>query len=268
MNSKPLTPDASLPNRLAFIPSFSRIKPALLHFLISLTIFSVLLAVITLIWYPTPFFTASGGWEGIRLVAFVDIVLGPVLTLAVSNPSKARKALMGDMSVIIAAQLLALGFGIFTVYNQRPVAIVFWEDAFYAVEAKDLTQQHYDLAQLSAFDSGSPPYIYAEKPASVEGKLEMVELIREKNLPPFSMPELYRPLDKAVIEEQQMYEVNINGIITRNPDMKKQLDRVLQAHHLAMADAHYFVLKSRYHNIVIVFNADRERIGYLSAPLK
>ena len=159
-----------------------------------------------------------------------------------------------------------MGFSPFI--TRRPVAVVFWESAFYTVEAKELKQQNYDLAQLSAFGSSSPPFIYAEKPATVEGKLQMVESIREKNLPPFSMPELYRPLDKTVIEALGIFEVDIHEIVTHNPDMKKQLDRVLQAHHLAMSDGHYFALNSRYHNIVIVFDADRERIGYLSAPHK
>ena len=40
-------------------------------------------------WFPDFYYAIDGGWEGMRLIIGVDLVLGPMLTLVVF---KARKA--------------------------------------------------------------------------------------------------------------------------------------------------------------------------------
>ncbi|KAB0769044.1 hypothetical protein F7O87_33620, partial [Pseudomonas aeruginosa] len=61
----------------------SRWRAFFIHLLISLAIFIVLLAIICLWWYPGALFEIAGGWQGVRIVAAVDMVLGPLLTLVV-----------------------------------------------------------------------------------------------------------------------------------------------------------------------------------------
>ena len=59
----------------------SRFSAFSIHFGISLLIFAALSAVILLVWYPGYFFELDGGWEGLRIIIGVDLVLGPLLTL-------------------------------------------------------------------------------------------------------------------------------------------------------------------------------------------
>ena len=67
------------------------------HLGISLIIFIILGYLILFHWYPDFFFTSDGGWQGIRIVAFVDLVLGPVLTLVVFNNKKPKAELRRDL---------------------------------------------------------------------------------------------------------------------------------------------------------------------------
>ena len=59
-----------------------------IHFFASLLVFSIFVYVLLTQWYPEPFFNASGGWQGLKLVILVDLVLGPLLTLIVYNRKK------------------------------------------------------------------------------------------------------------------------------------------------------------------------------------
>ncbi|MCG6936115.1 MAG: hypothetical protein LJE73_09510, partial [Proteobacteria bacterium] len=66
----------------------SRWRAFLIHLGISLVIFLILAYIILIKWYPVPFFYTDGGWQGVRIVAAVDLVLGPLLTLLVYKHGK------------------------------------------------------------------------------------------------------------------------------------------------------------------------------------
>ena len=102
-----------------------------IHLVASLAIFLSLSAVIVFMWYPGPLFQIDGGWEGLRIVAFVDVVLGPLLTLIVYRAGK--PGLKIDMGIIIALQVAALGYGIITLHDNRPVLLVFADDRINAI---------------------------------------------------------------------------------------------------------------------------------------
>lgn len=96
----------------------SRWVAAGIHLAISLIVLGILLIVITQYWYPGVFIHI-GGYQGIKIVAGVDIVLGPLLTLIIYNTQK--KSLKFDLAAIATCQLLALSGGMYLVHNERPV---------------------------------------------------------------------------------------------------------------------------------------------------
>ena len=98
------------------------------HFSISLAVFAVLVFLMMKIWYPGDLFFMDGGWEGLKIIAPIDLILGPVLTLLFYRPWK--KSLKFDMAVIAAVQISALSYGVFSAYQQRTAAIVFAETRF------------------------------------------------------------------------------------------------------------------------------------------
>ncbi|NOT84281.1 MAG: hypothetical protein HOP02_05730, partial [Methylococcaceae bacterium] len=120
--------------------NITRTKASLIHFCISLAAFSIIFFILFTLWYPEPYFTASGGWQGLKIAASIDLVLGPLLTLIIYNPSKSTRELSLDLSVVACIQTAALIWGVMTIYNQRPVAVVYWEDSFFTVAATDLNR--------------------------------------------------------------------------------------------------------------------------------
>ena len=47
----------------------------LLHFAVSLIVFVALVAIMRLIWYPGDLFFMDGGWQGLKILAPIDLVL-------------------------------------------------------------------------------------------------------------------------------------------------------------------------------------------------
>lgn len=72
-----------------------RVKVTLIHFLWSLIIFLVVVILLVFFWYPVPNFNASGGWQGLKIAASVDLVLGPLLTFVIFNPKKSKSETHG-----------------------------------------------------------------------------------------------------------------------------------------------------------------------------
>ena len=118
------------------------------HFALSLLIFLALLLVITLLWYPGALLSAAGGWQGIRIVIGVDLVIGPLLTLIIYNTAKPRKLLYMDLMIIAMIQLSCLAAGTFIVFDERPVAVTYVNDKFYTLKKSDFIKAGIDTESL------------------------------------------------------------------------------------------------------------------------
>lgn len=121
-----------------------RLLAAALHLLISLALAACVAALVFGLWYPSAYRSMAGGRELFWLVTSVDVVLGPLLTLAVFDTRKRVSHLRRDVIVIALIQLAALGYGMYTVYLARPVLLVFEVDRFRVLSTADL-----DLTELS-----------------------------------------------------------------------------------------------------------------------
>ena len=93
------------------------------------------------IWYPKPYREISGGRELFVLLVAVDVILGPLITLAVFNRTKPRSELRRDLAIVVLVQISALVYGVWTVFEARPVHLVFEIDRFRVVHAVDVPQE-------------------------------------------------------------------------------------------------------------------------------
>ena len=247
--------------------SLTRTSATALHFLASVSVFSLLVGVALLFWYPDSYFSASGGWQGIRLVAAVDLVLGPLLTLVLFNPKKSRRELKGDIGFIILIQSCALLWGINAIYEQRPVAVVFLDTSFYTVPAIALQSQGVDIARLNDFGSDRPVLVYAQRPDSGPGLQHYLQLAEQQQIPPHEQIALYAPLIEhfpRVIRSA----VDVQEIMANNENMKQQIEQVLEDRQGNISDFHFLPLTSRYRNIVMMFDQQGKLIAMINAPFK
>lgn len=118
-----------------------RLRAAGIHLALSALVAAVTGLLVFALWYPYPYRELSGGRELFQLVVSVDVVLGPLLTFAVFNLAKPRTELRRDLAVIVLLQLAGLGYGLWTVYEARPVHTVFEYDRFRIVHATDLPRE-------------------------------------------------------------------------------------------------------------------------------
>ena len=79
----------------------------------------------------------------------VDVILGPLITLAIFNRAKPWSELRRDLIIVALIQISALGYGLWTVFAARPVHMVFEYDRFRVVHAVDIPPE---LLQLSRRD--------------------------------------------------------------------------------------------------------------------
>jgi hypothetical protein len=247
--------------------NITRTKAGIIHFCLSFTIFSIIFFVLFTLWYPEPYFTASGGWQGLKIAAAIDLVLGPLLTLIVYNPSKSARTLSIDLAVIACIQTAALMWGILTIYDQRPVAVVFWDDSFLTVAATDLNRFHYPIEQLQQFSQLKPPLIYVEKPKDLMGLNQLLSKIRDAEIAPHHQTDLYRPLAEhfADIIPQQL---KIDSALERNPALRPEFEQLLTKSKHTAKELLFFPLKAKYHDIILVFTAKGELAGHLTPPQK
>lgn len=132
-----------------------------IHLGLSGIIFLALLAIFFFVWYPGALIHL-GGWQGIKIVAAVDLVLGPVLTLIVFNPIK--KSLKMDLSIIAIIQATCLSYGVWVVEQQRPMAQILLDDTLYTVTKAEYLENDTDLSIFDKFPGPSPKLVMLDLP--------------------------------------------------------------------------------------------------------
>ena len=118
-----------------------RLKASGIHLCISLVIALMAALLVFGLWYPYPYREISGGRELCFIVVMVDVILGPLITLAVFNRAKPWSELRRDLAIVALIQLSALGYGLWTVFVARPVHMVFEYDRFRIVHAVDVPDE-------------------------------------------------------------------------------------------------------------------------------
>lgn len=248
--------DSTLKEKLKY-----KAKATSIHLMLSLVIFVVILYFILYEWYPEPFFTAQGGWQGIRLMALVDLVLGPALTLIVFNHLKKRKEIIFDLSLIAAVQITALVLGGYAVYSQRPIALVFWTSEFYTVTEADYHAQGINSPNFSEYSAYTPPLIYS-RPILTELDLEISRDLTENLIPAYAHVDFYEKIE-GNLEALFSNEVDIREIVLTNTDMLDQVDVITGGELDAF---HYVRLTAKFHNMILVMSEDGKLIGSIKAP--
>jgi hypothetical protein len=81
-------------------------------------------------------FDLAGGRDLFVLIAAVDVTVGPLITLIVYVPGK--RGLKFDLVVIALAQLGALAYGAYVLFESRPVWIVYVKDRYELVRANQI----------------------------------------------------------------------------------------------------------------------------------
>jgi hypothetical protein len=119
-----------------------RLRAAGIHLGASLCIAAIAALLVFAAWYPFPYREVSGGRELFLIVTTVDVILGPLITLAIFNrEKKSVRELTLDLTFVAFVQLAALAYGLWTVAVARPVHLVFEFDRMRVVHSVEIPEE-------------------------------------------------------------------------------------------------------------------------------
>ena len=121
-----------------------RLKFFLIHLSISLIIALSVVGLVFFAWYPTPLVTAVGVTQIFLMMLSIDVIVGPLLGLLVYKEGK--KTLKFDLSIIVAIQISALCYGLYSIEQGRPAWLVYNVDRFELVRKNEIANQNINQA--------------------------------------------------------------------------------------------------------------------------
>ena len=234
-------------NTLPAPPSFwaDRLKASAIHLALSLIIAALAALLVFGIWYPYPYREISGGRELFLLVVTVDVILGPLITLAIFNHSKAWPVLRRDLAVVALIQLAALGYGLWTVFVARPVHMVFEYDRFRVVHAIDVPLEL--LGQAPRNVEAMPvmgPTLLSLRPFKNEAEKMETTVAALQGVSLSSRPELWQAYALTIPDVLKTAKP-VTTLKTRFANQAAEIDRVLASAGLSPQSAVYLPMVGR-----------------------
>ena len=156
-------------------------------------------------WYRWPGWYLASALHIVGIVALVDLVLGPTLTLIVANPAKPRAVFARDIAVIVAVQLIALAYGGITLWHGRPLYYTFSVDRLELVQASDLKADDIEAGRrenpaLAPYWYSRPRWIWAPLPENPEDAQKIVMGAVFGGTDVIQMPRCFRPWSQGLPE--------------------------------------------------------------------
>lgn len=244
----------------------TRKQAFLTHLLISMAIFFVLLYLIVFQWYPSYYFHIDGGYRGIATIFFVDVVLGPGLTLLVFKPGK--PSLKFDMTAIVILQIVALSWGVKSVYQERPMLTVFYDGKFSCMNNSEVSE--FNLERLVIKDEKPPLLAVLPRPNThKEYQDMMLEAFKHGSAEIYVFSEKLLPMDVVGTTQVMNYRLDVaNNFFGGGKDIEKYRS-VWSAYLEQNPDAPqkylYYPLSCRYNKVLAVFDPESsEIVDYVS----
>ena len=241
-----------------------RLRASTVHLGISLCIAAFAAALVFGLWYPYPYGEISGGRELFFLVVAVDVIMGPLITLAIFNRAKPRRELLIDFTVVGLLQLAALGYGLWTVFAARPVHLVFEYSRMTVVHAIDvdadlLAKAPTSLQKLPV----TGPTVIALRPFKNPEEQFDATMAAFEGFPLAARSDLwqaYEPVRADVLKEAKP----VAELRARFSNQAAQIDRAIAATGKPVTDLRYLPLLSRKTAwTVLLDTTTAEPLGYL-----
>lgn len=171
-----------------------RLKASLMHLGGSTLVAALAVALVLGVWYPMPYWYVAGGQDLLVLMLSVDLILGPVLTAVAASPGKTSRHLAADVAVIVILQLAGLAYGLYNVWQVRPVAMVAEYKMMRVVIAADILDEDWPRMPegMGRWAMHRPVLMGVRVPRDGEERQQMMlELARGKM--PGSRPQYWQP---------------------------------------------------------------------------
>jgi hypothetical protein len=191
-----------------------RLKAFAAHISASACVLAVLLGILYLGWYRWPGWYVTNFLHVTSILLTVDVTMGPLFTLLVANPRKPRRVLARDVGVIVTLQLVALAYGIVTLWGGRPLYYAYSQKELETVAASQVPASEAELARLqnphfAPHWYNLPRLVYASLPSGAASPTA-------SRIDVTQMPRYFKPLsDGGNALRADLRKVNDQSIFTR-----------------------------------------------------
>lgn len=232
----------------------SRWKASAIHCGISLVVMLAIATLMASTWYP-PLLAWAGGQVGIlAILFFVDISVGPFLTLMVFKEGK--PSLKSDLCVIALLQVLGLAYGLYTLFEARPIYIVFSVDSFHLVKAVDIPLENLGKAKRDEFKSpplNGPQVVAVHLPENAKDKMDITLKVLSGGADIHQYPEYYLPYAE-VTQEVLKKAAPLQKMADRDGPARAKLAAWLEKNRRDAAGVKYLPLYAKAHDLTVLID--------------
>lgn len=215
----------------------SKKKAFLIHLGASLFVFSIILMLIIYVWYPAPYFDADYRMKWIMMIAFVDIVIGPGLTLLIYQADKPN--IRFDMSVIVILQVTALSWGVWNAWSAHPLTNVFYNGKIYCLDRKEVKDSGVDMEIVSS-NMTDKLMLILPYPETKERKSEYLSRLVKGQPMVFRLGAWYEIANKEVTSTFDEEQPDIMQIVGINEKNTEQWNKFISRYDSVSTDWRYY----------------------------
>lgn len=241
----------------------TRFSAFAVHLGISFVIFIVLAWLVIFEWYPGVLFDTDGGWRGMRIIFAVDLVLGPMLTLAVFKPGK--PGLKTDLTLIGLLQTVCLIAGTYVVWSEKPEAVIYVDGRIQVVTRDDFVENRLPgIPDLSHIPGDDPKWVMVEVPTEFDELARFRADIVKREVTPIAEVDRYIPFSPD--HPQFKNEPRNLGRYAEEPRFQVALKR-FEAEYGDPNAYDFYLFTTRYVYTYAAFDRESgEMIGLLDLP--
>ena len=242
-----------------------------LHLAASTAALVLVLGALWLGWYRWPGWYLSSVLHVVGIVVMVDLVVGPTLTLIVSNPRKPRPVLARDIAIIASVQLTALVIGSVTLWSGRPLYYAFSVNSLECVQASDIEASEQALAlrqnpALAPHWYSLPRWIWAPLPDDPDQAMHIVnDATFGSGKDVVDMPRFFKPWVQGLPSLRDKL-MRLDDIKELNKKEKERLHVRLSTEGLAPDGRNFLIMWGGSRRIVAVFDPATLQIKAMLRP--
>jgi hypothetical protein len=237
-----------------------RFKAFGIHLLSSFTALLLVLGTLYLGWYQWPAWRLLDILSLVAVMAGVDLVLGPLLTLLIASPAKTRRELARDIGVIAAVQVGALAYATYILWIGRPLYYTFSADRLEVVRAFEIEAADRAAAlelnpSLAPHWYSRPRWVWAQMPEDAEVAGGIIQSAISGGPDIVNMPRYFRPWEQGLAElRRQLKPISgLKMLTTRSHARVAARARDLQ---LPDTQANAMIMTGRSTPLVALFDLD------------
>lgn len=195
------------------------------HLFISLLVATLAAGLVFGLWYPYPYREISGGRQLFLMVTGIDVLIGPLITFLIFNPlKKARQELLMDLTVVGLLQMGALGYGLWTVAEARPVHLVFENNRYSVVSAAQVPDEMIPLAPKGVdIEPWMGPTLLSLRPFKNSNEQFDATMSALNGAALAARPDLWQSYD-AARDQIKAQAKPLSELVKRHPEIQGQVD--------------------------------------------